>query len=89
MDAEKSLPPYTFRCYRITVEGPIDPSWSDWLGGLKLNSRKEADGMTVTTLTGILNDQAGLRGLLNRLWDLNLSLRAVEQVDLTLISNKE
>ena len=89
MDAEKSLPPCTSRCYRITVEGPIDPSWSVWLGGLQLTSRKEANGMTVTTLTGILNDQACLRGLLNRLWDLNLSLRAVEQVDLALISNKE
>lgn len=81
MPAEKSLPPSTSRFYRITVEGKIDPSWSDWLGGIQFVSRKEANDMTVTTLCGALIDQAALRGLLNRLWDLNLIVRSVEQVD--------
>ncbi len=89
MSMEKSLPPRTFRCYRITVEGKIDPSWSDWLGGLQLSSRKEAGDLQITTLSRIHVDQAGLRGLLNRLWDLNLVLRSVRQVDPVPTSDKE
>jgi hypothetical protein len=83
MSAEKSLPPCTSRCYRITVEGKIDPSWSDWLSGMQLVSQKEADDPTITILSGVLIDQAALRGLLSRLWDLNLVLRTVEQFDPT------
>ena len=89
MSIERSLPPCTSRGYRITVEGKIDPSWSDWLDGMQLVSRKEADDMTITTLSGILIDQAALRSLLNRLWDLNLVVRSVELLDPTPISNKE
>jgi hypothetical protein len=77
------------RTYQITVEGKIDPSWSDWLAGMQLVSRKEADDMLVTTLSGILTDQAALRGLLNRLWDLNLVVSAVQQVEPATISNIE
>jgi hypothetical protein len=89
MSNEISLPHFMSRTYQITVEGKIDASWSDWLEGLRLISRKEADDMIVTTLSGILTDQAALRGLLNRLWDLNLVVRAVQQVDPAIISNME
>ena len=89
MSAKQSIPPCMSRVYRITVEGKIDPSWSDWLSGMQLVTRKEADDMTVTTLYGALIDQAALRGLMNRLWDLNLIVRSFEQIDPTPISNKE
>ena len=89
MSIEMSIPPCISRSYQITVEGKIDVSWSDWLCGMQLVSRKETDGMQVTTLSGILTDQAALRGLLNRLWDLNLVLRSVQQVDPATISNME
>ena len=36
-----------------------------------------------------ITDQAALRGLLNRLWDLNLVLRSVQQVDPATISSME
>jgi len=75
--------------YQITVEGKIDPSWSDWLGGMRLVSRKETDGMQITILSGTIVDQVALRGLLNRLWDLNLILRSVHQIDPTTISTIE
>ena len=67
--------------YQITIEGKIDANWSDWLSGMRLVSQKEANGMQVTILSGEIVDQAALRGLLNRLWDLNLVLRSVQQVD--------
>jgi len=86
MSTEMSASPQRIRYYQITVEGKIDPSWSEWLGNMQLVSRKEADGMYLTTLSGTLIDQAALRGLLNRLWDLNLVLCSVQQVDPTTIS---
>jgi hypothetical protein len=72
--------------YRVEVNGKIDASWSDWLYGLQLTSRKDANGAHVTILTGELLDQSALRGLLNHLWDLNLVLLSVERVDPKAIS---
>lgn len=69
------------RTYFITIEGKIDISWSDWLGGLEIELRKEVDGSHITILSGVLADQAALRGLLNLLWDMNLVLRSIQQVD--------
>ncbi len=89
MPETSNVPPRMPSCYKITVEGKIDASWSDWLGGMRLISRKEADDMILTTLSGAVADQAALRGLLNRLWDLNLVVRAVQQVDPAKISNEE
>lgn len=80
MAAEIHYPPDHSRAYRITIEGKIDSSWSDWLGGFELALRTEDDGSHVTTLSGELRDQAALRGLLDRLWDLNLVVRSVQQV---------
>jgi len=71
------------RFYQVTVEGKIDPSWSDWLNGLQIKSHREADGSIITVLCGPFCDQPALRGLLNRLWDLNLVLRFVQQIDST------
>jgi hypothetical protein len=87
MSLEMNVQPSTSRCYQITVEGKIAENWSDWLGGLELVSHKEANGMQVTTLSGVLIDQVALRGLLNRLWDLNLVLRSVQQLDPAAISH--
>lgn len=87
MFIEMNLPPSTSRHYRITVEGRIDPSWSDWLAGMEIVSREQAGGMQVTLLSGVMLDQVALRGLLNRLWDLNLVLRSVEQFDPAAIPN--
>lgn len=77
------------RFYQITVEGKIDQSWSDWLNGLQIESHKEADGLLITVLRGAFRDQPALRGLLNRLWDLNLVLRSVQQIDPINLSERE
>jgi hypothetical protein len=74
---------YQIRYYRIIVEGRIDPSWSEWLDNFRLDSKKVANSMYLTTISGPVTDQAALRGLLNRLWDLNLVLRSIQQVDPT------
>ena len=77
------------RFYQLTVEGKLDPSWSEWLNGLQMNSHKEADGLLITVLSGPFCDQPALRGLMNRLWDLNLVLRSVQQIDPASPSERE
>jgi hypothetical protein len=87
MSTEKSIPSRIARYYRVIVEGKVDASWSDWLNGMELVSQKEADGMQVTTISGVVVDQVALRGLLNRLWDLNMVLNSVQEMGPTMLSN--
>ena len=59
--------------YQIKVPGQLDDSWLDSGGELKIAVEIKADCPPVTTLTGTL-DQAGLHGLLRRLYSLGLPL---------------
>ena len=59
--------------YEIKIKGHLDPSWSDWFAGLKLEYLVEDE----TLLSGPLPDQAALHGLLERIRDLNLTLISV------------
>ena len=86
MSTDMSVPSRMSRYYQITVEGKIDANWSDWLGSMQLVSWQESEGRQMTTLSGVLADQAALRGLLIRLWDLNLILHSLQQGDLTIMS---
>ena len=61
--------------YQIKVEGTLDRKWADWFNGMAIT----CDG-DVTTLTGSVVDQARLRGILSKIWDLNLTLLSVAQV---------
>ncbi len=81
MPNQSLLPPNTARTYQIAVEGLITEDWSGWLNGMALDIQQDASGMPLTLLSGVLSDQVALRGLLNRLWDLNLVLRSVTQID--------
>ena len=71
---EFSAPGY----YRILLQGQLNPSWSDRLGGMQVVvPTLEADtGMTV--LQGRVRDQAELSGILNALYELHLPLLKVE-----------
>lgn len=61
--------------YTITVKGCLDPAWADLLGGMQITP-VEGDP-SATCLTGAVRDQAVLRGLVNRLWDLNLTITSL------------
>ncbi|MBE9507668.1 MAG: hypothetical protein IMY86_06415 [Chloroflexi bacterium] len=58
--------------YQIQVQGKLDEDWSDWFRGMTV----AFEGGT-TTLTGPVADQAALRGILTRIWDLNLTVLSV------------
>lgn len=63
--------------YQITIQGNLDAGWSTWFNWLELSYQEEAH---YTTLSGPIADQAELRGVLNKLWDLNKSIIAVSQI---------
>jgi hypothetical protein len=63
--------------YEITVPGELDPSWSDWVGGMVVRVENETGGPPVTALTGTVADQAALLGLLRRLYSVGLPLLSV------------
>jgi hypothetical protein len=67
--------------YQIKVQGEIDEAWSGWFADFKIETAYENDEGVVTSLTGSVADQSALRGILCKLWDLNLTLLSVVQID--------
>jgi len=66
--------------YRIEVEGHLDESWSDRLGGMRITTSRRDDQTAVTTLEGRVRDQAELMGVLNSLYELHLPILTVENL---------
>ena len=64
----------TTSLYKIVVGGELHESWSDWLGNVDLQRRIHGMDSCHTILFSEIPDQAALRGLLNRIWDLNLEI---------------
>ena len=57
----------------IRVKGKIGKGWMDWFGNLAISHTSQGDSI----LTGYIQDQAELRGILSSLADLNLELISV------------
>jgi hypothetical protein len=69
--------------YQISVQGRIDPTISDLLGGMTISpDTGEADN-TVTSLCGELSDQAALAGVLNTLYELHLAVILVKRLNIS------
>lgn len=62
--------------YRIRIAGRVQNGWLDFMSDLEEFYEQE-NGKTVTTITGVVKDQAALHGLLERIRDLNLTLLSV------------
>jgi hypothetical protein len=67
--------------YEIQVQGELDPGWQQWLNGLAITLTHASGRVPVTTLNGSVADQAALRGLLCKLWDLNLTLISLRRIE--------
>jgi hypothetical protein len=63
--------------YCITVSGLVGEHWSAWLGGLSIEHASASTGAPISRLHGRVRDQSELRGIINRIWDLNLSVVSV------------
>ena len=77
--------------YQIQVQGWISERWADWFDDMTITLGDEDDAgqpggsLAVTTLTGVVADQAALLGLLQKLYTLGLPLLLVrrKEVDCT------
>ena len=62
--------------FEIHVKGQLDESWSDWLEGLQLKLLDNGEMI----LSGHIGSQAALIGILNKLYGINLTLLAVNEI---------
>ena len=59
------------RAFRIELRGQVDEAW---IAAFEPTAYSSSDGVTSFEVQA---DQAALRGILNRLWDLNLDILSV------------
>jgi hypothetical protein len=79
----------THTAYEIRVEGALDEDWVDWFDGMAIAIEQAGDDMAATTLAGPIRDQAALRGMLSKLWDLNLALISLRSIEAGVEGEKE
>lgn len=63
--------------YQIRLKGVLDPSISDWLGDITILPQQNGE----TLLIGNFPDQAALRGFLDNLWNVNISMISVGKIN--------
>ncbi len=74
--------------YQIKVQGRLRKGWSDWFDDLTVTIEQHKGRPTITTLTGVIQDQAALHGLLNRIRDLSIPLLSVQLIDPPIIKKE-
>jgi hypothetical protein len=62
--------------YEVRVEGLLGDTWSAWFDGLEVTAEGEQ-----SVLTGQLEDDAALHGVLAKIRDLGLQLISVRRLD--------
>ena len=82
MPSRKPIPFDLPAVYQISVQGRIDLSWSDCLGGMVICESTVEAGPPVTTLEGELRNQAALVGVLHALYELHLTLLSVIRLEI-------
>ena len=63
--------------YQIRIEGHLGPRWTAWFGGMTITPEENGE----TLLTGLVEDQAALHGLLRKVRDLGMPLIAAIRVE--------
>jgi hypothetical protein len=63
----------------IRIEGHLDEKWAEWFDGFDFTYTETGE----TILTGSVVDQAGLYGLIAKLRDLGVKLKAVNFASLS------
>lgn len=66
--------------YEIQIQGELDGSWNEWFNAIEMTIEHSSDRLPLTTLHCPAMDQAKLRGILNKIWDMNLNLISVRRV---------
>lgn len=68
--------------YQICVQGRLDETSSDLLGGMTIYPATEEADPSVTILQGELRDQAALAGMLNALYEMHLTVISVKRLEI-------
>ena len=63
--------------YQIRVDAHLNDHWVTWFDGLTLTQHNDG----TTTLTGLIQDQSHLHGLLDKVRDLGLTLTSIRVMD--------
>ena len=79
---------YPQTVYEIQVQGQLDEDWQEWFNGLVV-AVNYTEQRPTTTLTLLVADQAALRGILCKLWDLNLILISLRRMGAEMEEEKE
>jgi hypothetical protein len=66
--------------YQISVQGRIDPTWSERLEGMAICLVSTEIASPITTLIGEVSDQAALAGVLDTLYELHLPVLSVKRL---------
>jgi hypothetical protein len=66
--------------FQIKVQGRLGPNWSEYFSGMSLTNQQLESGVTVTTMTGVISDQAALHGLIQKIRDLGLSIIQIQLI---------
>jgi hypothetical protein len=75
--------------YQISVQGQIDPSMSDLLGDMTISPDTLEVDPPVTILSGELDDQAALAGVLNILYEMHLTVLMVKRMENSEVAESE
>jgi hypothetical protein len=62
--------------YHIRLKGGLNPSLAEWFENITIQPEENGE----TLLVGQFVDQPALRGLLEQLWNLNITVLSVERV---------
>ena len=73
--------------YIIKISGHLKEKWAEWLNGVVIRIENLVNE-NITAITVRIPDQAALRGVLNKLWDLNLTLLSVISMDDSIIGDE-
>jgi len=84
MEARKQEPRTERGMYQIKIQGRLDDGWLDYFNGLTMTFEDD-----LTILTGFIVDQSNLRGILSKIWDLNLHVISVARMEQIEDSEKE
>jgi len=67
--------------YNIRVEGELSEDWAVFFNSLDISTSYKDNSGPISTLKGIIKDQSALRGMVCKLWDLNLTIVEVKRID--------
>ena len=66
--------------YTIVIKGVLEDPYLEWMNGFKRYEERQSKNPGCTTLIGPVTDQSHLRGLLGKIFDLNLELISLNKI---------